>query len=122
MGTAASNRSSYTESVHSNNNTESHQAAAHLAWLHGCMFHAILYFCTLNTMPDICNAAQEPGRRKSQLLLTNIDVNKEKRTQKFLLLILVSHFLCILPINIAKSVNSTIISQNIYFPLWVIWG
>ena len=70
-------------------------------------------------MPYICNAAQEPGRRKSQLLLTNIDVNKEKRTQKFLLLILVSHFLCILPINIAKSVNKTIIS--IYFPLWVIW-
>ena len=32
----------------------------------------------------------------------NLDINKEKRTQKFLLLILVSHFICILPINILK--------------------
>ena len=31
-----------------------------------------------------------------------LDINKEKRTQKFLLLILVSHFICILPINILK--------------------
>ena len=31
-----------------------------------------------------------------------LDINKEKRTQKFLLLILISHFLCILPIHIVK--------------------
>jgi hypothetical protein len=41
-------------------------------------------------------------RRKSQV--TDLDINKEKRTQKFLLLILVSHFICIVPINILKYV------------------
>ena len=33
---------------------------------------------------------------------TSLDINKEKRTQKFLLLILISHFLCILPIHVVK--------------------
>ena len=43
------------------------------------------------------------GRKKKlSLPLNNIDINKEKRTQKFLLLILISHFICILPINIVK--------------------
>ena len=42
------------------------------------------------------------GRKKVSLPLNNIDINKEKRTQKFLLLILISHFICILPINILK--------------------
>ena len=37
---------------------------------------------------------------KSQGL--DLDINKEKRAQKFLLLILISHFICILPINILK--------------------
>ena len=41
-------------------------------------------------------------RRKSQV--TDLDINKEKRTQKFLLLILISHFICIVPINILKYV------------------
>ena len=40
---------------------------------------------------------------KSQVL--DLDINKEKRTQKFLLLILISHFICILPINILKYVR-----------------
>ena len=45
----------------------------------------------------------ETGRKKKvSLPLNNIDINKEKRTQKFLLLILISHFICILPINIVK--------------------
>ena len=41
-------------------------------------------------------------RRQSQF--TDLDINKEKRTQKFLLLILISHFICIVPINILKYV------------------
>ena len=41
-------------------------------------------------------------RGKSQF--TDLDINKEKRTQKFLLLILISHFICIVPINIIKYV------------------
>ena len=41
-------------------------------------------------------------RRKSEV--TDLDINKEKRTQKFLLLILISHFICIVPINILKYV------------------
>ena len=41
-------------------------------------------------------------RKKSQV--TDLDINKEKRTQKFLLLILISHFICIVPINILKYV------------------
>ena len=41
-------------------------------------------------------------RRKSEV--TDLDINKEMRTQKFLLLILISHFLCIVPINILKYV------------------
>ena len=43
-------------------------------------------------------------RRKSQV--TDLDINKEKRTQKFLLLILISHFVCIIPINVLKYVWS----------------
>ena len=39
-------------------------------------------------------------RRKSQV--PDLDINKEKRTQKFLLLILISHFVCIVPINVLK--------------------
>ena len=39
-------------------------------------------------------------RRKSQV--PDLDMNKEKRTQKFLLLILISHFVCIVPINVLK--------------------
>ena len=42
------------------------------------------------------------GRERSKL--ADLDVNKETRTQKFLLLILISHFICILPINILKYV------------------
>ena len=41
-------------------------------------------------------------RRKSEV--TDLDINKEMRTQKFLLLILISHFICIVPINILKYV------------------
>ena len=37
-------------------------------------------------------------RRKSP----DLDINKEKRTQKFLLLILISHFFCIVHINVLK--------------------
>ena len=47
-------------------------------------------------------AVGRTGRKKVSLPLNNIDINKEKRTQKFLLLILISHFICILPINILK--------------------
>ena len=42
------------------------------------------------------------GRERSKL--SDLDINKETRTQKFLLLILISHFICILPINILKYV------------------
>ena len=38
----------------------------------------------------------------SKNLLSDLDLNKEKRAQKFLLLILSSHFLCVLPINVLK--------------------
>ena len=48
------------------------------------------------------NNEDNSGRKKSQI--ADIDINKEKRTQKFLLLILISHFVCILPINILKYV------------------
>ena len=39
---------------------------------------------------------------KSKSQVPDLDINKEKRTQKFLLLILISHFVCIVPINILK--------------------
>ena len=42
-------------------------------------------------------------RRKSQV--PDLDINQEKRTQKFLLLILISHFVCIIPINILKYLS-----------------
>ena len=41
-------------------------------------------------------------RRRSQV--TDLDITKEKRTQKFLLLILISQFVCIAPINVLKYV------------------
>ena len=53
-------------------------------------------------------------RRRSQV--TDLDINKEKRTQKFLLLILISHFICIVPINILKYVWKEI---NIIYPLLI---
>ena len=40
--------------------------------------------------------------RSQDIDLVSLDMNKEKRTQKFLLLILGSHFLSVLPINILK--------------------
>ena len=42
------------------------------------------------------------GVKQHQQPASVLDINKEKRTQKFLLLILISHFLCILPIHIVK--------------------
>ena len=37
-------------------------------------------------------------------LLAGLDIHREKRAQKFLLLITLTHFLCLLPINILKYV------------------
>ena len=44
------------------------------------------------------------NRNKMPSQVTDLDISKEKRTQKFLLLILISHFICIVPINILKYV------------------
>ena len=65
-----------------------------------------------DTLEEGCNRLSNSGslrssnnedsllQRKSQV--PDLDINKEKRTQKFLLLILISHFVCILPINVLK--------------------
>ena len=65
-----------------------------------------------DTLEEGCNRLSNSGslrssnnedsllQRKSQV--PDLDINKEKRTQKFLLLILISHFVCIVPINVLK--------------------
>ena len=65
-----------------------------------------------NTVEEACNRLSNSDslrsnnneesllRRKSQV--PDLDINKEKRTQKFLLRILISHFVCIVPINVLK--------------------
>ena len=59
------------------------------------------YTDSLKTEEELEVGGRRAGKKVS-LPLNNIDINKEKRTQKFLLLILISHFICILPINILK--------------------
>ncbi|XP_023338658.1 uncharacterized protein LOC111709266, partial [Eurytemora carolleeae] len=46
---------------------------------------------------------------RSQELLQSLDIHKEKRAQKFLVLILSSHFLCVLPINVLKLVRYSVV-------------
>merc|ERR1719458_98953 len=55
------------------------------------------------------NTTEERIRSRKKSVMVDLDINKEKRTQKFLLLILVSHFVCILPINILKMVRHSVI-------------
>ena len=54
---------------------------------------------------DHPGASSGQGKQTAQAVTSSLDINKEKRTQKFLLLILISHFLCILPIHVVKWVK-----------------
>merc|ERR1711962_32453 len=61
-----------------------------------------------NSISSRQNSTGQPSAKSQDQLLHELDIHKEKRAQKFLLLILVSHFTCVLPINVLKIVRNSI--------------